>query len=89
METKQLVNNLTLVLAYLNSWEEKNGSESVHRAWKGYDFDALDKLQDDGLIVFSYKAKSLYLTEEGETEAKELVKTLQKIGSLDVPLIER
>lgn len=44
------------------------------RAWKGYDFDILNKLQDEELIGGStYKAKSTYITENGIKKAKELM----------------
>lgn len=79
--TKQLILDLTLSLTYLCSWEEKTiTGESMCRAWKGYDFDILDKLMDEGLIDFSYKAKSLYITDEGVQMAKELVARFGKAG---------
>ena len=60
----------------LTSWKEKDpfGDEYM-RAWKGYDFDILNKLQDENLIGGStYKAKSTYLTDNGVEKAKELMK---------------
>lgn len=70
----QLILDLTLSLAYLCSWEEKGiEGETIHRAWKGFDFGVLDKLMEEGLIDFSYKAKSLFITKEGEAKAKELL----------------
>jgi hypothetical protein len=70
----QLILDMTLSLAYLCSWDEKAiAGESTYRAWKGYDFDILDKLKEEGLIDFSYKAKSLYITDEGIKKAKEIV----------------
>ncbi|MBN1414326.1 MAG: hypothetical protein JW973_04440 [Bacteroidales bacterium] len=76
---KQLMLDLTLSLAYLCSWEEKTiTSEPIHRAWKGYDFDIMDKLKEEGLLDFSYKAKSLCITDEGVQRARELVSRFQK-----------
>lgn len=44
-----------------------------HRAWKGIDFDALDRLHQKGLIGMPFsKAKSVELTEEGLTRARDL-----------------
>ncbi len=75
----QLLPDLTLSLAYLCSWEEKGiEGETIHRAWKGYDFGVLDELMEAGLIDFSYKAKSLYITEEGQAKAKELLSRFEK-----------
>lgn len=73
MEEK--IKELTLLLLYLTSWKEKDpfGDEYM-RAWKGYDFDILNKLQDENLIGGSkYKAKSTYLTDSGVEKAKELM----------------
>jgi Domain of unknown function (DUF6429) len=51
----------------------------VHRAWKGYDFDILDQLKEEGLIGFSNKAKSVVLSAEGVENAKKLIqKFLEK-----------
>lgn len=43
------------------------------RAWKGYSFEVLDELQEQGLIEHSRTAKSLYLTPEGEAQARTLL----------------
>lgn len=65
------VEELTLLLAYLTSWEEDSAPESVRRVWKGYDFDVLRSLERSGYINGGRKAKSLVLTPEGvaRTEA--------------------
>jgi len=79
MEEKDLleksVEELTLLLLYLTSWEEEvmNGSKII-RSWKGYRFEVLNDLEEEGLISQSKKAKSVYLTEEGHKKAKELFK---------------
>ena len=69
----KLMQDLALALMYLSSWEEEAFNETVCRAWKGYDFDIIDQLKEEGMIDFSYKAKSLCLSEEGIKKAKELV----------------
>jgi hypothetical protein len=66
MDQQEQISNLTLLLLYLTSWKENE----VQRAWKGYDFDVLNKLEEDGLIAQSKTAKSVYLTEKGIKEAK-------------------
>ena len=40
---------------------------------KGYDFDILDQLKEEGLISFSNKAKSVALSKEVVKDAKALV----------------
>ena len=73
---QEQISKLTLLLIYLTSWEEKEQEASVHRAWKGYEFDILDKLEQDGLIGQSRTAKSVYLTGAGLEAAKKLEKEL-------------
>lgn len=76
-DINKLTNELALALIYLSAWKEKG--DEVCRAWKGYDFTVLDELKEQGLIDFSYKAKSLYLSEEGEEKAKQLVEKFKQI----------
>jgi hypothetical protein len=40
----QHIGNLTLMLLYLTSWEEKD-LPHWRKSWKGYDFDVLDQLE--------------------------------------------
>lgn len=65
----QDIEDLTLLLAYLTSWDENpQGSFGLNpslRAWKGYDFEVLDSLQKQEFIDQSHRAKSLYLTDKG------------------------
>ncbi len=67
---EEQIKELTLVLLYLNSWIEKEPYGEFHRAWKGYDFDILNLLEDENLISGSHKAKSTYLTKEGVEKEK-------------------
>ncbi len=67
-----LLEELTLLVLYLASWEEKlPAGDTVRRAWKGHVFKVLDRLQERGFIHQSRKAKSLVLTDEGVALAKE------------------
>ena len=44
-----------------------------HRAWKGHDWDAMERLHKKGLIFDPVgKAKSVALTEEGLAKSREL-----------------
>jgi hypothetical protein len=58
-------------LAYLSSWTERG--DGVPRFWKGFDFDVLNELADEGLISNSRRAKSAYLTEDGLKRAREML----------------
>jgi hypothetical protein len=61
------INDLTLMLLYLNSF-----SDGCCRSWKGYDFDDLNKLAEDGYISEGRRAKSVVIYEEGVERAKKL-----------------
>ena len=69
--------DLTLMLLYLNSWAEGEPGYKYRRSWKGYDFDDLNALAEDELIIDSRKAKSVVLSADGEEKALEL---LRKFG---------
>lgn len=68
------IKELSLLLIYLTSWQEDGGLTKVQRSWKGYTFEILDELNEEGYIDGSKYAKSVYLTEEGLSKAKELIK---------------
>ena len=79
MSRERLIRDLTLTLLYLTSWEEdaydfeEMRPSKIRRAWKGADWDALDSLRDDDLLSFVNKNKSVYITAEGEREARRLL----------------
>jgi hypothetical protein len=63
---EQIIEDLTLLLLYLTSWQEKvYGDLTVHRAWKGYLFEVLDLLEEAGYLNQTKQAKSVTLTEAG------------------------
>ncbi|MGQ9533237.1 MAG: DUF6429 family protein [Desulfotomaculales bacterium] len=70
---EKLIRELTLMLLYLTSWTEKTPFGPVRRSWKGYPFETLDELAEEGLIAGSRRAKSVLLTEAGEREARRLL----------------
>jgi hypothetical protein len=76
MTANNLMNELALALIYLTASKAKG--DDMLRAWKGYDFTILDELKEQGLIDFSYKAKSLYLSSEGEEKAKGLIEKFKQ-----------
>ena len=82
------IEELTLLLMYLTSWEEDGyvadennmlKEAKIKTCWKGYSFDIINKLMDEKYLYFSkYKNKSVSLTPEGEKFAKEVMKKYLK-----------
>jgi len=61
----QTIKELILLLIYLTSWQEDVGFKKVQRSWKGYPFEVLDELNEEGYIDSSKHAKSVYLKKKG------------------------
>jgi hypothetical protein len=60
------IDRAVLALLYL-------GLHEKNRAWKGFDWDAMNRLHEKGLISDPVgKAKSVVFTEEGLSEARRL-----------------
>ena len=64
----EAIQDLTIALMFLTSWTERPGE--LRRFWKGYDFDTINALAEQGLIMDSRRAKSAYLTDEGVERAR-------------------
>ena len=84
-EAKQAMKELTMMLIYLSRFcEREKFAEAKHfYAWKGYDFDILNELDDADYIRqgnHPSRSKSVYITESGMEQAKEL---LSKYGISD------
>ena len=63
------VDEATLALLWLVMEKDKYGT----RAWKGFDWDTMNRLHEKGFISNPIgKAKSVFVTEEGEKLAREL-----------------
>lgn len=86
----QNIEELTLLLMYLTSWEEKGYVKAedgmpkeakIKTCWKGYSFDVINKLMENEYLYFSkYKNKSVSLTTKGEELAQKLIeKYLKKV----------
>lgn len=75
-EHEQAVEELTLLLLYLTSWEEEqiHGAPTAQRAWKNMRFEVLDSLVQQGYLETKHRAKSVHITEEGLKKAQELQK---------------
>lgn len=66
---KDKVDEMVLALLYLTMFDDKLGP----RAWKGHDWDAMDRLHTKGYILDPQsKAKSVAMTDEGAKRAREL-----------------
>lgn len=66
---KDKVDEMVLALLFLTMFREGPG----FRAWKGHDWDALDRLHEKGYISDpKSKAKSVVVTEEGAERSREL-----------------
>lgn len=76
---KDRLDDTVLALLHLTSFQDG----AVARAWKGHDWDALDRLHEKGMIGNpKSKAKSIILTDEGARRAAELF--AQMFESADV-----
>lgn len=63
------VDEITLALLWLTTFEDPVGK----RAWKGQDWDTMERLHAKGYISDpKSKAKSVLLSEEGERQSREL-----------------
>ena len=75
-ETKKAIKELTLLLMYLNCFTDEKDFKTAKDfyAWKGYNFDIINKLDDEDFISQGkYRNKSVYITEKGIEEAKKLL----------------
>ena len=67
------IDDAVLALLYLTSFEQYGGV----RAWKGHDWDALNRLHEKGMISDPRsKAKSVVMSEAGAKRAKRLFEKL-------------
>lgn len=63
------LDEVVLALLYLTSFTDRG----IVRAWKGHDWDVLDRLHEKGLIGDpKNKSKSVVLSEEAAQKAEEL-----------------
>ena len=67
------IDDAVLALLFLTSFTEGRHEFAVTRAWKGHDWDALDRLHQKGLIADpKNKNKSVVFTHAGQKRAEEL-----------------
>ena len=82
---KIAMEELTIMLLYLSRFTEEDRFSDGNDlyAWKGYNFDVLNKLDDEDYIrqgLRPSRTKSVYITEVGVKRAKEL---MEKYGIED------
>lgn len=79
---EKAVKELTMLLIYLTRFNERGRFESdMDMAWKGYDFDIINKLDEEDYIrQGSRRSKSVAITTEGIKLSREL---LAKYNILD------
>ena len=71
------IDDAVLALLHLTSFTEGKGEFAYTRAWKGHDWDALNRLHEKGFIGDPVgKAKSVLLTKEGQERAQVLFEKL-------------
>ena len=77
-QAKEAMRELTLMMLYLSrfSQEKKFHEAKDFYAWKGYDFDILNKLDDADYIQqgnHPSRSKSVYITDSGISRAQEIL----------------
>jgi len=76
-DTREAVEDLTMMLLYLTKFSEKDRfSEAENLSWKGYPFKILNKLGDEGLIEqgkHPSRSKSVWIRPEGVEYARKLL----------------
>lgn len=72
---EEQIKELTLLLAYLTSWDDKDRitKQENKKSWKGYDFNILNKLNEEEYIYQENKDKYFIWEEKGISEAKRLM----------------
>lgn len=77
MYNEQKVDEVVLALLHLNTFPD----HGITRAWKGFDWDSLNRLHDAGMISDPRsKTKSVVMTDEGVRRAQELFDALFSAG---------
>ena len=79
MTAEQALHDLTLTLIYLTRFTESKStffSDIPFQAWKNYNWNTLDELDEEGLISSNHRSKSLWITEDGVKRAREIMKGL-------------
>ena len=81
----EAIDDMILALMYLTRFNDGEGRPFNELAWKNYDFDAIDRLDKEDLII-NPKNKYAYLTEKGRERARLM---LSELGVKEPGLYER
>ncbi len=77
---EKLIEDLTLALLYLTSTctELPVTHEKIYAAWKSYDWNAMDKLIEEGYVLAPKcrRTHTRYLSEEGVKQAQSILAKL-------------
>lgn len=83
-DMNKTIDELTLILLYLTSWQEYptegirhkpiRTAEKLRLTWKGHDRSALTRLDSAGLVFNDCGEAPIQITQEGETRARELLR---------------
>lgn len=79
ISAENAMKELALALMYLSRFSDtpRKCPEKIFRAWRNYDFNTVNALEDSGYIVQGNRGtKSITLTREGIAEAKSILKRL-------------
>lgn len=86
---QKAIDELTLALLYLTRFPDGEGNRFDEIAWKNYDFDSIDRLDEQELIINPKSrrgTKYAYMTEKGRTQARAI---LEAYGIEDDDLHEK
>lgn len=87
---EEAIDELTMALLYLLRFSDNRGSAFDEISWKGYDFNALERLDQKGWILDPVQrhghSRYVYLNEEGRKAARKL---LAEFNIADTDLYER
>ena len=80
----KIIDELTLMLLYLTSWQECPTEEIRHKpirtaeklrlTWKGHDRSALSRLDAAGLVLNDRGNAPIQITQDGEARARDLLR---------------
>lgn len=75
---EETIEELSLLLMYLTRFQDNNEfCRYMEVTWKGYDFEAMNQLEDKELIIQERRSKCAYLTEKGKEYARGLLRKYQ------------
>ncbi len=75
--TREQMKKLMLVMMNETSWNEEEFGEKYQMSWKGYSFELLNELEEEGFIAQFRKSKKVMLRKSGIEKAE---KALEEFG---------